>query len=113
MSTSQVKGRHALTRGTIGWLVWGALAAALVGTLVVEAMLLGPTSCELAAGSSIYGEASWSWLPPGVACRWELELGGDVPVVVTSGPSWARMGMALVLAGWAAALRHRPAGGGR
>ena len=113
MATSEVTRRLALTRGTIGWLVWGVVVAALVGVLVVEASLLGPTSCELAAGSSIYGDASWSWLPPGVACRWELDLGAGTPIVVAAGPSWARIGMVVLLAGWAAALRHRPAGGGR
>lgn len=112
MSTRQATGRRTHPRSTVGWLAWGVAMAALVGFLVVEAMLLGPTSCELAAGSSIYGDASWSWLPPGVACRWELEVGG-VPTVLTSGPSWARVGMVLLLAGWAAALRQRPAGGGR
>jgi hypothetical protein len=112
MSTQLATRRTAFDRGIVGWLVWSAAAAALVGVLVVEALLLGPTSCELAAGSSIYGDATWSWLPPGVACRWELEVGGDT-TVITSAPSWARVGMLLLLAGWGAALRHRPATGGR
>lgn len=113
MSTPQATRRAAPTRRTIGWLLWGTVAVGLAAVLVVEAVLLGPTSCELAAGLSIYGDASWSWLPPGVACHWELELAAGAPIVVTSGPSWARIGMLLLLAGWAAALGQRTAGGGR
>ena len=113
MSTQPATRRTAVDRGTVSWLVWSAAVAVPVGVLVVEALLLGPTACELAAGSSVYGDATWSWLPPGVACRWELEVGGDTSTVVTSGPSWARVGMLLLLVGWGAAIRHRPATGGR
>lgn len=48
---------------------------ALCGLLVLGFLPLGEASCELAPGSSFYGEASPSWLPPGTTCTYDLGPG--------------------------------------
>jgi hypothetical protein len=47
------------------------------------------------------GEASWSWLPPGVSCTWQVELNGR-EVEVVEDPSVARLGTMVVFALWGA-----------
>jgi hypothetical protein len=84
---------------------WTSLAVWVVATLgwitliAGEGALMSLTSCEYPAGDSIYGEASWSWFPPGVRCTWQLELNGRQVEVVES-PSVARLGTAAVLVLW-------------
>lgn len=43
---------------------------AVVGIFVMNA-LLGDLGCELRPGTSIYGDRSWSWFPPGGVCEWD------------------------------------------
>ena len=82
--------------------------------LVTLAWLAGPAVavCELVPGSSVLGEASRSWLPPGTTCTYELPIGPGEPVVFVERPSALRLVVVGVvvagpLAGWL--LRRRPA----
>lgn len=59
------------------WLVAVVVLLWAVSVLYVIACLLAPTvigeaGCELAPGTSIYGSASRSWLPPGTTCTYNL-----------------------------------------
>jgi hypothetical protein len=81
--------------------VWVVAALGWITLIAGEGALMSLTSCEYPAGDSIYGEASWSWFPPGVRCTWQLELNGRQVEVVES-PSVARLGTAAVLVLWGA-----------
>lgn len=73
-------------------LVWGVF-------LGVEWYFSGPVSCALGSGSSVYGTAAWSWLPPGRTCTWDLQ-----GVTHTDGPPVARLGMLLLFVLWGVSL---------
>lgn len=73
-------------------LVWDILLAA-------EWYFSGPVSCALDSGSSVYGTAEWSWLPPGRTCTWDLQ-----GVTHTDGPPAARLGMLLLFVLWGVSL---------
>ena len=71
------------------WLVIASFAFwALCGLLVLGFLPLGDATCELAPGSSFYGEAHTSWLPPGTTCTYDL--GPGIPTH-TDSPSPLRM----------------------
>ncbi|SHG87058.1 hypothetical protein [Geodermatophilus nigrescens] len=58
------------------WPVLLGVAVWLASVLFVAACwaapsLFGDSTCELTRGSSVYGEASRSWLPPGTRCTYE------------------------------------------
>lgn len=55
----------------LGYLVWVSSVLYVVACLLAPAAT-GSTGCELTPGSSVFGEASRSWLPPGTTCTWEL-----------------------------------------
>ena len=83
-----------------------------LGVLLTLAWLVAPAVavCELVPGSSVLGEASRSWLPPGTTCTYELPIGPGEPVVFVERPSALRLvvlGGVVVgpLAGWL--LRRR------
>ncbi len=57
---------------TLGYLVWVASVLYVVACLVAPSVF-SDFRCELIQGSSIYGEPSRSWLPPGTTCTWELD----------------------------------------
>jgi hypothetical protein len=90
---SSYPGRWLVVLGLVLWVVSVLyLAACLAGP-----SLLGGTACELAPGSSVFREASRSWLPPGTTCTWEL--GGYGRHV--EGPSPLRLVVVVwALAGW-------------
>jgi hypothetical protein len=52
----------------------------------------GDSACEFTPGSSNYGEATLSWLPPGRTCTYRDVIAGEVH---TDGSEWTRL---LVLA---------------
>lgn len=59
------------------WLVILGFAATVLSVLYVVACLAAPSlsgdvSCELTPGSSVFGEATRSWLPPGRTCTYDL-----------------------------------------
>lgn len=61
-----------------GYLLWAAAGLALAGLLALEAyevVAMGSLSCELSPGSSVYGEASWTWAAPGRTCTYALPGG--------------------------------------
>jgi hypothetical protein len=95
---------------TLGYMLWAASVLYVVACLAAPSVV-GHTGCELTPGSSVYGEASRTWLPPGTTCTWELSGYGRY---VTS-PSPVRLvvvGMALVglpLLRYLAGLLRRPA----
>lgn len=84
--------------------LWLLAAAGLVGWLALEAVLMGPLACELAPGTSIYGEAAWSWLQLGQVCTWELPL-SEGGVDYARGPGLNRWLLVTVLVMWAASSR--------
>ncbi len=59
----------------LGYLLWAASVLYVVACLAAPSVV-GDIGCELTPGSSFYGEASRSWLPPGTTCTWELESYG-------------------------------------
>lgn len=87
----------------IAFVVWVVALVGWVCLLGLERATMGPTSCELATGSSIYGDASWSWLPPGVRCEWGTEVEGE-PVRIAEDPPVARVGTAIVFLLWGGSL---------
>ncbi len=56
-------------------------------------------TCELAPGTSVYGDADWSWFPPGVECTYDEDSLGRVARHIDS-PSLDRLAIALVLMLW-------------
>lgn len=71
----------------------GAGPGRLGALLAAEWFLTSPIGCPLAPGSSVFGTAQWSWLPPGRARAWEVPSGTH-----PDGPPFARLGMPLLLA---------------
>ena len=55
---------------------------------VVSAVYSGDTACEFTPGSSNYGEASVSWLPPGRTCTYQDATDPGQPHV--DSPDWSR-----------------------
>ena len=57
------------------WLVRLGYAAWVVSVAYVLACLAAPSmfgGCELTPGSSVFGDATRSWLPPGTTCTYDL-----------------------------------------
>lgn len=77
----------------LGFLVW----------LGFEAATLGPASCELVPGSSLYGDASWSWLQLGQVCTWEHPP--ESAEEWQRGPGLSRWMFVALLTAWFASLR--------
>lgn len=65
---------------------WILTALAWLLLVVAEKLASGPTSCPLSAQDSIYGQAEWSWLPPGTKCTWTATVQGS-EITFTQGPS--------------------------
>lgn len=53
----------------VGWLVWLALAIVLGERIGSDGVDYHSVPCAIPGGGSQYGEASWSWWPPGETCR--------------------------------------------
>lgn len=82
-----------------------ALALAWIGSVAVEQLLFGgPVGCELSPGSSVFGEAGWSWFPLGRTCTWSV---GGVEVV--DSPSLTELLIPATLATWLVTLLPAPA----
>ena len=83
-------GRWLLVTDFVGW----ALCTLYVVACWTSPSIVGDAGCELGSGSSVFGEASRSWLPPGTTCTYDLSnYGLSADVVI--GPSPLRL---LVLA---------------
>ena len=54
---------------TLGYLAWVLCVMYVVACLAAPSMF---GYCELTPGSSVFGEATRSWLPPGTTCTYEL-----------------------------------------
>lgn len=83
--------------------LWLVVAVGFLLWLSFEAATLGPAACELAPGSSFYGDASWSWLQLGQVCTWELLP--ETAVQWERGPGLNRWIFAALLTAWFASLR--------
>lgn len=79
-------GRWLIIAGVAGW----ALCVLYVLACLVSPSIVGDAGCELAPGSSVFGEASRSWLPPGTTCTYDLSDYG-LPDEVVIGPSPLRL----------------------
>ena len=90
------------TARRLAWAAWLLCLLGFAGVLIVDAVTSGPTACELAPGTSIYGEASASLM--GTSCSWDVTLEGGDTIRVTDGPSPARAGVAGALVLWGASL---------
>ena len=76
------------------WLVRSlAVATVLCGLIVVAWLGLaawsGDSACEFSPGTSLYGEATVSWLPPGRTCTYVDVVPGRRTSSGPSGPDWA------------------------
>jgi hypothetical protein len=87
--------------------MWLVAALGLLVWLGFEAATLGPAACELAHGSSFYGDASWSWPQLGQVCTWELP---EAAVEWQRGPGLNRWIFVAILTAWFASLRLLSAG---
>lgn len=54
------------------------------------------TDCELSPGSSVYGEAGRSWLPPGQTCTYDLGQPGLEPFEIDPGVASSVLPAALI-----------------
>ena len=82
--------------------LWLLAFVGYVAVLKVRHHVEGALSCELVAGSSYYGEARWSWLPPGTTCTYTVGANDDL--TFTTGPApWAYVRPTL-LAFWAVSI---------
>ena len=81
--------------------VWSVATIGWIGLLTVERVLMGPVGCNYQGESSFYGEATWSWVPPGEVCTYELSIDGQ-RVEVVEDPPPSRIGIAAVLVLWGA-----------
>lgn len=79
-------GRWLVTTGIVGW----ALSALYVIACWASPSIVGDAGCELGSGSSAFGDASRSWLPPGTTCTYDLS-NYDLPSDVVVGPSPLRL----------------------
>jgi len=59
-------------------LTWFSIVSSILLTIgcLLIVPVLGSTSSEFQQGSSLYGDASVSWLPPGRTCTW-VGLAGE------------------------------------
>jgi hypothetical protein len=94
--------------GKAAVIVWWVVAVAWALSLVLQrTIFFGPASCELTAGSSVYGSSEWSWAPPGIACRYDLDPDRLPPFTVPPGPSDSAVPAGLVFSAVAYRLgRH-------
>lgn len=79
-------GRWLIITGIVGW----ALCALYVLACWASPSIVGDSGCELAPGSSVFGDASRSWLPPGTTCTYDLSDYG-LPADVAIAPSPLRL----------------------
>ncbi|MFB9313400.1 hypothetical protein [Nocardioides plantarum] len=66
-------GRWLVNASFVGWGLCALLVVAYLAPWGVDDM----TDCALSSGASAFGEASRSWLPPGVTCTWDLANGAQ------------------------------------
>ena len=70
---------------TAGFVLWAVSVLYVLGCLVAPSVV-GDTACELVRGSSVLGEVSRNWLPPGTTCTYDLSAHGLPDVVVRPSP---------------------------
>lgn len=99
-----VERRPSVNRTFILWaLLWLTSSCAWLALLTLEWLTHGHLSCPLEPGTSPHGTSSWSWLPPGQVCTWEITVDADT-YTVTDGPPIARLGIAALLLLWSASI---------
>lgn len=84
---------------TLGYAVWIGSVVYVVACLAAPSML-GDLGCELVPGSSVYGEATRSWLPPGTTCSYDLSGFGLSDHFVTGPPPLRLLVVAMALTGF-------------
>lgn len=98
-------GMRAARDPRLRFLPWCVLALAWVGSVLAEQVLFGDTTgCELSPGSSVLGDAGWSWFPLGRTCTWLVD-----GLTVTDRPSLTELLIPLTLAVWLVTLSGRRA----
>jgi hypothetical protein len=97
------QGRMLLGLGVAFWVV----SVLFVIACLVAPSFVGAAGCELGSGSSVFGEPSRSWLPPGTTCTYDLS-GYGLPSAVIIEPSPLRLVVVVAaLIGLPALLRLR------
>ncbi len=74
---------------TLGYVLWVA-SVAYVLACWASPWVYGNVGCEFGRGTSVYGDATRSWLPPGTTCTYDLSAFG-LPDHYQYGPSPVRL----------------------
>jgi len=83
----------------LGWAaLWLLACCAWIARIGLEWYLSGSVLCML-EGSSFIGESSWSWLPPGQVCTWEVTAAGQ-SFTITEEPPTERLVVPVLLLLW-------------
>lgn len=82
----------------------GLCIAGWVGYLTLERGLMSDISCPISPESSNYGEATWSWVAPGVTCTWRGVSYNGTEYVLVRNPPLSRTVLSVVLLAWAVSL---------
>ena len=91
-------------RSRLRFLPWSLLALAWIGSVAAEQLLFGSdVGCELAPGSSVFGDAGWSWIPLGRTCTWVVD-----GATVVHGPSLTELLIPATLLVWLLTLLRVP-----
>ena len=86
------------------FLLWSVFALAWIGSVITEQALFGDSvGCELSSGTSIFGEAGWSWFPLGRTCTWLID-----GVTVVDHPSLTELLIPATLLAWLVTLLRVP-----
>ncbi len=94
--------------GLLGWTLWAVAVLSLVAWWAAPAVLGDALSCELTPGSSVYGRADRSWLPPGATCTYPPAATGRSGVLVVGPPPWRLAVVAVAGAGVAVLVGRAP-----
>lgn len=97
-------GMRAVRDPRLRFLPWSVLVVAWIGSIVVEQVLFGDSiGCELSPGTSVFGDAGWSWFPLGRTCTWLID-----GVTVIDHPSLIELLIPATLLVWLVALLRAP-----
>ena len=102
-ASSGTVGRRLRARPVVAVGSWLLVAVSFIAWLSLDAAIQGPAACELARGTSIYGEATWSWRQLGQVCTWELF--DATGVEFQRGPGFSRWLFTFALVVWGGSLQ--------
>jgi hypothetical protein len=87
-----------------GFVVCALCITGWAGYLTLERGLMSDTSCPISSDSSNYGEATWSWVGPGVTCTWRGVSYNGTEYILVQKPPLSRAVLSVVLLAWTATL---------